>query len=77
MIGAGVTSATARLHAVGVDNGTTNYTLKIHNLAGTNLLSVRNDGALFTGSLQGATGTFTSNDGKTVTVTNGLITSIV
>jgi hypothetical protein len=77
MIGAGVTDAAARLHVKGLDNGTTNYALKIHNLAGTNLLSIRNDGALFTGSLQGASGTFTSNDGKTITVTNGLITSIV
>ena len=29
------------------------------------------------GTHTGATGTFTTNDGKTVTVTNGIITSIV
>ena len=42
----------------------------------TSALSVY-DGTNWVATVAGATGTFTSQDGKTVTVTNGIITSIV
>ena len=45
-------------------------------IASTGFLTVAADGKIGVGSA-GATGTFTSNDGKTITVTDGIITAIV
>lgn len=68
----------------GADTGSTNYIIRAltsvaapNEFTGSMLFGVRNDGAIFTGASQGASGSFTTADAKTVTVTNGLITSIV
>lgn len=66
----------------GKDTGAVNNALTVYDgndvdFGGNVLFSVRNDGALFTGASQGASGTFTAQSGETVTVTNGLIVSIV
>lgn len=44
---------------------------------GSKVFAINGDGVPQTGSSPGVSGSFTTNDGKTVTVTNGLITSIV
>lgn len=54
---------------------------EIHNIVLTDKAAgdtiVWNGGTWVNRNINGATGSFTSNDGKTITVTNGIITSIV
>jgi hypothetical protein len=54
---------------------------EIHNIVLTNKAAgdtiVWNGGTWVNRNINGATGSFTSSDGKTITVTNGIITSIV
>jgi hypothetical protein len=54
---------------------------EIHNIVLTNKTAgdtiVWNGGNWINRNINGATGSFTSNDGKTITVSNGIITSIV
>lgn len=70
------------IQIAGKDTGAVNSALTVYNgnatdFGGSVLFKVRNDGAIFTGASQGASGSFTTADAKTVTVTNGLIVSIV
>lgn len=72
---------TGQSFGIGVTAGTnsSDQALLIQNAASAKLFEIRGDGALFIGTSQGASGTFKSADAtpKTVTVTNGIITSIV